>query len=174
VDDNKQRTTRVEAQVEAFWDAGSIPAASTIPEPCECSTFECCTAGPDLFADLEGRSPALVHRPNSRQLALANASLHILTANETGIPSSAMRLRMLHPSRASTDCSVAQRTAVVGIVAEDSTDLAAVFSRSPLAFAEHGKPAAVDDQIHPAKRLLSGKRAEVVLGRIGHSKHVDD
>ena len=31
--------------------------------------------------------------------------------------------------------------------------LAAVFSRSPLAFAEDGKPAAVDDQIYPAKLL---------------------
>jgi hypothetical protein len=36
-----------------------------------------------------------VHRPNSRQIVPANASIHILTAYEAGIPSSVMRLRML-------------------------------------------------------------------------------
>ena len=45
---------------------------------------------------------ALVHRPNSRQIAPANASIHILTAYEAGIPSSTMRLGMLHASCAST------------------------------------------------------------------------
>lgn len=45
---------------------------------------------------------ALVHIPNSQQIAPANASIHILTAHETGIPSSVMRLRMSHASRAST------------------------------------------------------------------------
>ena len=111
--------------------------------------------------------------------------------------STASRLRSLdrrhNDPRTSTDCSVIQRTAVVGTVADDSTDLAwhadadvavintrinqsladdhaiavdtevqllpatnalaAVFDSSPLAFAEDGETAAIDDQINPAKLL---------------------
>ncbi len=153
-----------------------------------------------------------MHIANLQQIARANTAIHIRTAYAAGIPSSVIRLRMLHASRASTDCpsdlantpdnptsrtastasrlrgldrwhnalrapadcSVIQRTAVVGTVADDSTDLAlyaidevdaemqllpatnalaAVFDGGPLAFAEDAEPAAVDDQIHPAKLL---------------------
>ena len=36
-----------------------------------------------------------MHRPNSRQSAPANASIHILTAYEAGIPSSVMRYKLM-------------------------------------------------------------------------------
>jgi hypothetical protein len=52
---------------------------------------------------------ALVHESNSRQIASANASIHIRTAYEAGIPSSVIRLSMLQASRASTDCPSASR-----------------------------------------------------------------
>jgi len=45
---------------------------------------------------------ALVRESKSLQIVPANASIHILTAHEAGIPSSAMRLRMLQANRAST------------------------------------------------------------------------
>lgn len=59
----------------------------------------------DSLTPSGSRRPALVHRSNSRQIAPASDPIHLLTANETGIPSSAVRLRMLHASRASTDCA---------------------------------------------------------------------
>jgi hypothetical protein len=52
---------------------------------------------------------ALAHESNSRQIDLLNASIHILTACEAGIPSSVMRLRMLHANRAPMTCASPSR-----------------------------------------------------------------
>ena len=92
-----------------------------------------------------------MHESNSRQSAASNASIRVLTARDAGIPSSAMRLRMLHASRASMSCAPGvtpmQPTANDPLVAHErvlSADLLMVarpplpLASSNLANASHG------------------------------------
>ena len=53
--------------------------------------------------------PALVHKAKVGKTVARRTRNHIRTAYEAGIPSSVIRLRMLHASRASTDCPSASR-----------------------------------------------------------------
>jgi hypothetical protein len=46
----------------------------------------------------------LVRESKTGKTVAAGTRIHIRTAYEAGIPSSVIRLRMLHASRASTDC----------------------------------------------------------------------
>ncbi|MFT4515640.1 MAG: hypothetical protein ACI91B_004357 [Planctomycetota bacterium] len=88
--------------------APATPVADLLEDltPQQQAMFELVRAWRRQKAQAEG---ALVHKAKVGKTVARRTRIHIRTAYDAGIPSSVIRLRMLHASRASTDCPSASR-----------------------------------------------------------------